>query len=434
MIIQIKSQNPHLLDILYKNPNTDEGLYLKPLKNGVVVGNVISENQYDVIFQDTKYSYLPEDSNAIDFQSYASPLVVLDISAELFAHLLRERDTVANMDISWLNKNIAELDQMPCTIIVKSFYIHSGWVKANDYLLSKYLKQVSVQQKVGYNYELRIEADSVVEAINLLNLVSVFAHITNRYGVWTYIDDHFAQKYARILTNIPQVPYFVFYLFIKRAIKSPQQFESIKERFEAYLEKEGLEVSLTRLPTHQARIAYITDRLDRNMATVDIGCGELMYYKKMIRRAYFKAYHAIDNDPDIAQLVARYKEDHPSKNLHFYTSLDQLAIDEPCNVIISEVIEHNGKEEAVALIKQACQLPFEQIIITTPNVEFNKYYSEELASRHEGHVFEPTRQEFVALLEEAVDKDQYLIQYDGIGDTINGIQPTQAAIITKKVV
>lgn len=432
MIIQIKSNNPHLLDILYKNPDTDEGLYLKPLKNGVVVGNVISQNQYDVIFQDSKYSYLPEDSNAIDFQSYASPLVVLDISAELFAHLLRERDTVANMDISWLNKNIAELDNAPCTIEVKSFYIHSGWVKGNEYLLSKYLKQVSLKQKVGHNYELKIDADSIVEAINVLNLVSVFTHITNRYGVWTYIDDYFAQKYARILTNIPHVPYFVFYLFIKRAIKSPKQFDAIKERFEQYLANEGLDTQLTRLPTHQARIAYITDRIDRNIATVDIGCGELMYYKKINRRAYFKNYYAIDNDPTIATLIAKYKEDHKPKNLHFATTLQELSINEPCNVIISEVIEHNGKEEAIALLKQACLLPFEQIIITTPNVEFNKYYSEDITSRHEGHIFEPTREEFIALIETALDSEKYHIAYEGIGDTINGIQPTQSAIITKR--
>ena len=56
----------------------------------------------------------------------------------------------------------------------------------------------------------------------------MITHITNEYGEYTYIDDSFAQKYARILTNIDDVPYFVFYLFIKRAVKSERQLSEIK--------------------------------------------------------------------------------------------------------------------------------------------------------------------------------------------------------------
>ena len=76
--------------MLFKNPHTDAGLYFKPLKNGVVVGNAVSAHTYEVVFQDTKYSYLPEESNQIDFQSYCSPLTVLQVCNELFTHLLKE--------------------------------------------------------------------------------------------------------------------------------------------------------------------------------------------------------------------------------------------------------------------------------------------------------------------------------------------------------
>jgi hypothetical protein len=70
MIIKLTSENKYFLDILYKNPNTDEGLYLKELKNGIVVGNAVSKNEYHCVFLDTKHSYLPEEGNQIDFQSY----------------------------------------------------------------------------------------------------------------------------------------------------------------------------------------------------------------------------------------------------------------------------------------------------------------------------------------------------------------------------
>ena len=50
MIIQIRSNNPHLLDVLNKNPNTDCGIYAKSLRNGQLIGNAVSAHQYDVVF------------------------------------------------------------------------------------------------------------------------------------------------------------------------------------------------------------------------------------------------------------------------------------------------------------------------------------------------------------------------------------------------
>ena len=95
-------------------------------------------------------------------------------------------------------------------------------------MMERYFKNIHITPIVGNNLSLRVEGKSVFEAMNLLSFIAVTTHITNTYGEYTYIDDHFAQKYARILTNIPQVPYFVFYLFIKRAIKSERQFAEIQ--------------------------------------------------------------------------------------------------------------------------------------------------------------------------------------------------------------
>ena len=70
MIIQIRSNNPHLLDVLNKNPNTDFGIYAKSLRNGQLIGNAVNTHQYDVVFQDTRYSYLPEESNQPLYQFF----------------------------------------------------------------------------------------------------------------------------------------------------------------------------------------------------------------------------------------------------------------------------------------------------------------------------------------------------------------------------
>ena len=77
MVIILKSENINLLDILHKNPSTDEGLYLKELKNGILIGNAVSNTEYHCFFQDLKHSYLPEEGNQIDFQSFCSPLLAL---------------------------------------------------------------------------------------------------------------------------------------------------------------------------------------------------------------------------------------------------------------------------------------------------------------------------------------------------------------------
>ena len=97
------------------------------MKNGIIIGNAIDSNNYEVVFQDTKYSYLPEDSNQIDFQSYCNPLVVLQICNELFSTILKERNEFENQQISWLNTTQGAIDTEVCNIEIPTFYIHSNW-------------------------------------------------------------------------------------------------------------------------------------------------------------------------------------------------------------------------------------------------------------------------------------------------------------------
>ncbi len=433
MIIKINSANQFLLDVLHKNPNTDQGLYINPLKNGVVIGNAISANQYDVLFQDTRNSYMPDDSNAIDYQSYCSPLVVLDILTEFFPHLTRDKNDYWDKEIKWLEKSYSEIDNQSCEIEIPTFYIHSGWVKGNDFLLSKYLPQVSVSHKVGHNYKLIIKGANIFEAINLMSVVSVFTHITNRYGVFTYIDDAFSKKYARILTNIDNVPYFVFYLFIKRTVKAESQFLEVKPIFEAYLQESGIETSLTYYGTHQARIKYIVDRIDTSLPILDIGCGEFLYFKSMMRKGFFESYIAVDEDEKFELMADKISARYKNSNLEFFTNLDQVDREPKYNIILTEVIEHNTIDNAKLLIREALKFNMNQLIITTPNVEFNKYYGEDVESRHDDHDFEFTHIEFIDFIKDCMsDYNKFEVEYDHIGDKLNGVQPTQVAIISTK--
>lgn len=434
MIIQIQSNNSKLLDVLNKNPNTDFGIYAKAWRNGQIIGNALNPNRYDVVFQDTRYSYLPEESNQIDFQSYCSPLVILHICNELFKELLQERETYNNQTIKWLNKTRQEVDNEKCIIEVRNLYMNTPWYKNGRFLLEKYFKNIKISPLIGNNVSLQIEGKNVFEAFNLLSFIAVTVHITNEYGEYCYIDDYFAQKYARILTNIEDVPYFVFYLFIKRAVKSERQFADIKPVFEAYFRNKNIDVDFQFSDTQGCRMDFITNELGYDLPILDVGCGELKYYRRFMRKNnnYSHPYFAVDIDPAMEKLAEVFKERYDAENLFFFTDLADFKYDKPVNIILSEVIEHNTPEQAQKLIEQCLTFNFNKLTISTPNSEFNVNYTDDTDSmRHIDHHFEWNRAEFQEFINNIVKDKNYKTTYYDVGDKINGVCPTQVAVIEK---
>ena len=434
MIIQIRSNNPHLLDALNKNPNTDFGIYAKSLRNGQLIGNAVNAHQYDVVFQDTRYSYLPEESNQIDFQSYCSPLVILHCCNEFFKDQLQEKESYFEQEIKWLGKKRSEVDNQPCTIEVKNLYINSSWYSGGRFLMERYFKNCQITPLIGNNVALKIEGKTIFEALNLLSFIAVITHITNEYGEYTYIDDFFAQKYARILTNIDDVPYFVFYLFIKRAVKSERQLNEIKPAFEAYFKAKGLDIEFQFTDTHGSRMEFAVKEFGFDFPILDIGCGELKYYRRFMRKnySYNHPYFATDIDPAVAEYAKSLSYKMETDNLVFLRSLDDFAYQKPVNILLTEVIEHNTPADAKALVERCLQIPFHKIIITTPDSRFNKYYFDDPqnAIRHDDHHFEWNDEEFRAFISEVLAPyPQCEVRYVGIGDKINGVCPTQAAVI-----
>ena len=431
MILKIKSSNDKLPDILYKNPDTDNGLYCKPLKNGQIIGNVVSQNEYEAVFQDKRHSYCPEDNNVIDYQSYCSPLAALHVCNELFGHILKSRAEFTGTTIKWLGITQGKADNAPCTIEIPSFYIDSTWYRNGRFLLSKYFKGVEVVQQSQRVFRLTITGKSVFDAFNLLALVAIFAHVTNNYGMFIYIDDSLAQKLGRILTNIENVPYFVFYLFIMRAVKSVRQFEELKPIFEQYLANNGLQANLVIESTARQRMTFIMNLLELDIPVLDIGCGELLYYKKMKARDFVAPYYAVDKNPDMEQLAEVIARRYEDNNLFFFPSLEAFTSGEQVNILLTEVIEHNTLDEAKKLINKALSCNFNKLVITTPNVEFNPFYSMEDEFRHKDHCFELTREAFHSLITGCTKGKNVRIDYFYLGDSLNGIQPTQGCIIKK---
>lgn len=425
MIIKLKSENKYFLDILYKNPNTDQGLYLKELKNGIVIGNVVSASEYHCVFLDGKHSYLPEEGNQIDFQSYCSPLLALNISTEFFNHLYKENTSLSETKISWLDKSYDQVDAEKCTIEVATFFIDSGWYKNGNYLLSKYIDGISLQHKIGNNYELKIEGSTVREALQKFSLIALFSHFTNRYAVYSYIDDYFIQKHITMLTNISGIPYFVFYLFIKRIMRSPIQFEKFKPQLEAYFNDE---VQFVFTDTHQSRKEFICGKINFDEPVLDFGCGELQYFKLLLKKGFAQEYHAYD-EVDFKHIADKISAIENADNLHWVESLEEIKGFES-QIILSEVIEHNSLEEAKALlIWIRDHTNFTQLYVTTPDKDFNVNYELTEEFRHDDHDFELSNSEFRALINEIFQNPK---SFYGVGDCVKGVYPTSAVIIQKK--
>lgn len=425
MIIKLKSENKHFLDVLYKNPNTDQGLYLKELKNGIVVGNVISDNEYHCVFLDGKNSYLPEEGNQIDFQSYCSPLLALNIATEFFNHLYKENKSLNETVISWLEKTYDEVDTEKCTIEIPTFFMDSNWYKNERYLLSKYIDGISLQKKVGNNYELKIEGATVREAVQKFSLVALFTHFTNKYAVYTFIDDYFIQKHITMLTNILGIPYFVFYLFIKRIMRSPVQFEKFKPQLEAYFDNE---IQFVFTDTHQSRKEFICSKINFDEPVLDFGCGELQYYKLLLKKGFTEEYLAYD-EVDFKPIADKITAIENTDNLRWIESLEEIKGFEG-QIILSEVIEHNSLEAAKAiLIWIRDHTNFTQLYVTTPDKDFNVNYELTEEFRHDDHDFELSNAAFAELIDSIFSNPK---SYYGVGDCVKGVYPTSAVIIQKK--
>ena len=429
MIIKIECENDYLMDILYKNPDTDMGLYFKSLKDGQIAGNIVDKHHYEIVFQDDKSSYLPEDSNQIDYQSFCTPLAVLHICNELFVHILKSRDEFMQKDIHWLQRTQGEVDTVPCRIVVPSFYIDSNWYRDGQFILSKYFDEIHIERQTNRIFGLTITAPTIFDAFNMLNLVALFTYTTNEKVAFAYIDDQLSQKFGRVLTNIRHVPYLVFYLFNLRAVKTEKQFLNLKPIFEKYLADEGFQVELQWQGTKQQRIHFVTHKLELDIPILDIGCGDLDYYKKMMKLGFKAMYYGVDSDGRVKALSRSIAKRYEENNLAFFASLDDFSSQEKLNVLLTEVIEHNSVDDAKVLIRRALAYNFNKLFITTPNVEFNQFFNMENPLRHENHVFEPTTAEFRAIIEECIAGLTYRVNYFFLGDTVNGIQPTQGCMI-----
>ena len=244
------------------------------------------------------------------------------------------------------------------------------------------------------------------------------------------------------MNNI-DAPYFMRYLYKMRFLESQSKFNQFKGEL---AKTSRSKIEMTYGDNWLGRQIAIEDKIDFTRSIIDVGCGEGKYITRFASKAKRLNYYAIDiNEEELEQAKRRVKNKR-MENVQFFNSLDELVdadvLDSNDNekgfdVILTEVIEHMPVEDAKKLLIDIINIDnVRRIIITTPDVRFNKNYfisEDRNGMRHDDHDWEPNKDEFINFITDSLNGSDKFgdTSYDwfAIGDNVDGVTPTQGCVI-----
>lgn len=415
MLIKITSNNPDLDSLLRKNPESYNGIQLKKIKNGTGICKLVSNKECILLFQDSKYSYLKDFSNQLDFNSLCDPRAYIDLVSSFLRHIISDKESYMNDEIPWLNACNKDIELNGSFYLVEIDSILIDRNKENSFL-KKSFKNIKIKRKYGKIYSLSVKRDSLFEAINVATLLLYFFAAENKNDL--FLDKTIVKKILRIANNTAPHKFDFVKQLSRNVIRDNNIFNSFKKDVEQLI---GLNADISPFNSQQNRISFVKDSIvidktiDSNI--VEIGCNKLEYPKRFM--SYLKSdcyWHAVDV-VDYSKEADKLSKQKNLDNLIFSTEVPDIK-NEKVVALFVEVIEHMPIDKASKLIKSVIfKTNPEKIIITTPNRSFNKYFSSPDGFRHKDHFFEFTEDE---LREFILQFNNYSPEYFKIGDIIDG--------------
>jgi small RNA 2'-O-methyltransferase len=417
-IVQVKSVNPNFTFLIKKNPGT--GMQLRPVRQGMAYGWYSDDATFNVYFKDAEndISYKREAGESFEYLNvsrYNTPLFPLNAISEFFSEPFKA------------------LDDRDVEGYTHSFFINMIHIERDHYItiFSKHMREYAfeLQHRAHKSYSLTITTKKSL--YHLLHVVSVLCLFLSVMGE-EYIDisDAVIDKYIHSL-NVIDAPFYIRSLFARSFLTSRERFNKYKadiERTDRYA------ISLEYGGTAMQRRSYIAKVLPFNKPVLDIGCGE-GFYAIPFAGKLDSTYYAVDIVEELLETVKRKAAAKEIDNIATFGSIDQFLETyngEQVDVILTEVIEHMSTEEAVALIQLICsEVDFDQLIITTPNADFNGHYEIE-GFRHNDHRWEMGQHAFEQWFATAVEGFEHSHTFITIGDKVDGVHTTQGAIVRRK--
>ncbi|AYV76986.1 MAG: methyltransferase domain [Barrevirus sp.] len=428
-LIKLKSDNPKLSYILYKNP--ESGMQLRSIRQGHAFGFYTGNNndKYIIYFRDgpNEMSYKEYRDQHFEYLNklrYTSPIFVLNAISEFLnaSTNAKHADDIDNMYTCQLTNISVTIDNHTLNIL-----------KRLDSFFTNF--KIEVVEKAANTYKVKIVSKKSLYL--LLNFSVVYFTLISMLNSECDLDmsESLIEKLCRCI-NIIDAPYYIRYVVNSRIITNSKLFT----KFRPMLQKENMVLNFGNTAIH--RRTFIREMLAFDNDIIDYGCGSGFYtipFAQKLAKVDLKLrYYAIDiNEHELFVLDRKLKENEIA-NVFLANShnalINHLTNDKKYDIIISEVIEHNEIKESQEIIRWLIHnVNFNKIFVTTPNKEFNVNYSLGSGMRHEDHKWELTTDEFKKYVEETlIGIDNLNITYLQIGDKVNSISCSQGILIQRK--
>jgi hypothetical protein len=396
MIIKINSDNLNLSYVLRKNPDSPMNIY--KYRCGYILAHYINPQEYVISFESAPNQFWDE-TCYLDSNPYTNPIAYLGCLREAINDVL-----IKDCDKDIPSNNVITL----------------SYLKVLPYsvrLINNLLPDINI--KIKDNLVI-LSSNSTLKELTIACFLLLVLNISSREGIY-FLGDSFFNKIITILEKLNKpISYSVVHKLTTQLLPW-DKFTNYKYRLENLLGVDNCDLDYRYL--QQARKQTIKSIINRNNVCVDLGAGEGQY-GFLSDENIVKDYIAIDRDE-----VCRDKL--ISKGYKVYSDINEVEIIEPTTTLLTEVIEHSELEESVTLLNYIKDISnVSQIIITVPNVEFNKYFDmEEGMYRHYDHKWEPTYLQFIALINTIFVG--WNKQFLNIGTSINNVTPTIGVELTR---
>lgn len=235
------------------------------------------------------------------------------------------------------------------------------------------------------------------------------------------------------------------YLLHKRSLAQlalDQLLEEEEDPVEKQERQDSQEEAVERpISLNEQRINAVIETLKAHQvrSVIDLGCGEGRYLKEILEHREFGSVAGIDVSPRVLEKAAdrlkleRMPERRREKISLFQSSLvyKDARIKDYEAAICIEVIEHMDLPRIPVFERTLFQYAHPRVIIvTTPNLEYNKKFETLPAGklRHGDHRFEWTREEFQTWANNAARRFGYSVSFSPIGPVDEELgPPTQMA-------
>lgn len=401
MIIEINSSNKNLSYILNKNPYS--GFLIKSLRKGFVVGKYINPLTYVCAFEEgIGQDSFEKEGNYLVYRSYCSCEAALVILTSLFDCITKDSNKKYE-DGPSLNTIY-----IPCLDINVN---HLAMFNTNDYIVKSY----SIADECNLVSLSVTSNGSLIDTIRYLSLI-LFMQVIKDDVVYLQWDR--VSNYANIIAKDDKVPFVVRHRL--RGILDT----NLSKKVVPLLNNDSIKLSNIGRNENQ-RMQFVSNHINNRQSVLDIGCGLGKYIKvcKPIK------YIGVDVDETVLE-KAKTKAEYLNVDASFYTNYKEAldSLTENTTVLLIEVLEHMDQREALNIVLACIVNSYvEQILISTPNRDFNKYFN--LAPeqvRYEDHLFEFTQEEFTKLFSIPCSK---IVSW---GDSVDNVPMTLYANINFK--